>query len=340
MYDEYIGELGAGFFIIESIIIAFFVGIIQGSIGWGIGSWVILIIIYWIPVLRGVVSIICSLFETIIIYNILNYLASNTASWFISMFSFLVLLAVHGLFEIEEVSNLGYSVVVFEALVIALPIYIERGSVALAAGGCIILIILALIPIIRVLAYIFLAFGTSWVFYGSALDVLSKGYAILSSVLILLFVSGCYAIAYLQIDYNSKFIDIKTKRKLSRLAKIYPQVGDSPEYEHIYNRCHNEQEKIQFQADWLNYLLELETCLSKNKNQSQDELFYSFREWYIKNRRWEFTTYYHAYYEEQIYEDKRRLQKMDKMYRSWKCEYCGRTNDENNMECLSCGSVR
>lgn len=52
MYDEYIGELGTGFFIIESIIIAFFVGIIQGSIGWGIGSWVILIIIYWIPVCK------------------------------------------------------------------------------------------------------------------------------------------------------------------------------------------------------------------------------------------------------------------------------------------------
>lgn len=81
---------------LESAFIALIIGILKLSVAWGIAAFIILMIIYNIPLLGGVLSIICSSIEACFVYGILTELHSaSNISLFVSLFSFIGFIYLH-----------------------------------------------------------------------------------------------------------------------------------------------------------------------------------------------------------------------------------------------------
>lgn len=328
--------------VIEGAVVAIVAGALKEDIGWGIAAFIIFMILYCVPILRETLSIMASLVEAMIVYELVNLITSNTIAWFISLVAFFVILGIHVSFEEFEynIGILGYSLVIFEAIMIGVALRLEYSLTWQAVAIPVLLIILSVVPFVRIAEYTISALGTAYVLYIIALESVDNVSAIISSVIVFLFSGGYYIAAYSQMNYKTVFENIIENRKLKKLERIYPLIKSSQEYDGILKRCQSEIEKAQFRNDWKNYKLALQSTFSASPKQKPTELAYSFREWYDRNRRWETTSYYHAYYEEQEYADRRRLDREDKALRNWKCEFCGRINDESVSACISCGALR
>lgn len=338
----YKGEKMSALTVIEGVIIAIVAGALKSDIGWGIAAFFIFIVLYFVPVIGEAVSIFASLIEAMIVNELLNMITSNVMAWFISMFAFLVILCIHiALNETDpDIGIIGYALIIFEAVIIGAALYLEYSLTWQAVIISIVLMILSIIPVVRIFEYIVSALGTAYVFYIIASENIGSTYAIISSAIILFLVAGFYIAAYSEMDYQGAFERSNINRKIKNLEKKYPQIQFSQEYKEILKRCQSSKEKDEFGADWINYMLALESTISASPKQQPEELVYSFREWYDRNARWASTSYYHAYYEEQQYAERRRLDQEDRALRSWKCEFCGRINEESVSSCVSCGAIR
>lgn len=328
--------------VIEGIIIAIVAGAMKNDIGWGIAAFIVFIILYIVPIIGETLSITASLIEAMIVNELLNMITSNVMAWFISMFAFLVILGIHIALKVTEsdIGILGYALIIFEAIIIGAALYFEYSLTWQAVVVSIVLIILSVIPIVRIFEYAVSALGTAYAFYIIASGNIGSTYAVISSVIILFFIVLFYIAAYSEMDYQSTFERININRKLKKVEKIYPQIKSSQECREILKRCQGLHERAEFWGDWTSYMLALERTFSASPKEQPEELVYGFREWYDRNDRWATTSYFHAYYEEQQYADRRRLDQEDRKLRSWKCEFCGRINDERDTVCISCGAIR
>ena len=287
-----------GLVCIENFLIAIFVGIFKESLAWGIGAFIVLGIIYAIPILGGVLSILCSFVETMIVYYILVQLSSPHASLFVSLFAFVFFVYLHRLYgNMSDDGMFGYSLLISECLFICLAIYVSIDSAPIALIVLIALIIVLFIPIMRAIEMIVLCLGTAFFFYLSIISFIEKKYAIIASIAVLLYVGANHIWAYSKLDYISMHQKIKedkekqqkTQNYVNSLikfdnfkAQIYAQYPNLDELYYYFkmNVCQNEKERNYFDDDWKSYIYYL-----------ADHDFCSFNDYFEEKKLYKFRTY-------------------------------------------------
>lgn len=252
------------FVCIESAIIALFTGLIKSDIGWGIGTFIVIMILYGFPLLAGVFSLAFSFIEAAIVYGILINYASNVWTWFISIFSFLIFVQLHRNFGNIDDGVFGYSLIIFDALIVSWCIYLLYDALVISIVVFFIVMIIAFIPYLRTLEFITLALGTSVFMYFIAVESLTMPYAILVALFTLMYTGISYIHAYAGIDYKGHALAKKQKKYLQEQNKeiqiIKNKLYDKfPELEKSYyyfttEVCRTGLERVQFDNDWYNYL--------------------------------------------------------------------------------------
>lgn len=261
------------FVCIESAIIALLTGLIKSDIGWGIGTFIVIMILYGFPLLAGVFSLTFSFIEAAIVYGILINYASNVWTWFISIFSFLIFVQLHRNFGNIDDGVFGYSLIIFDALVVSWCIYLLYQVLVISIVVFLGVIIIAFIPYLRTLEFIALALGTSVFMYFIAIESLTMPYAILVALFTLMYTSISYIHAYTGIDYKGyvqakkqqKYLQEQNKEIQIMKNKLYDKF---PELEKSYyyfttEVCKTDWERIQFDNDWYNYLCFLDVTSDK-----------------------------------------------------------------------------
>lgn len=94
--------------------------------------------------------------------------------------------------------------------------------------------------------------------------------------------------------FSDMIYNLKTRksRKLQKtilkyckdIYAVYPDLKDSKEYAYIQSYCLNEEDNYYFNKDWNSYLYSLKTTLYMFQDTNPNELFFSFKDWWIKNR--------------------------------------------------------
>lgn len=258
---------------IESGIIALIIGLLKYDIGWGIGSFIAIMILYGFPLLAGVFSLTFSFVEAVVVYAFLSMYTASTWAWFISIFVFLLLVQIHRAFGSVHDIVFGYSLIIFDALMIGGCSYIYHETVLISILIIAVLSIVAFIPLVRVIESLVLALGTAFFMYMLALESLTVPYAIGIALFVLLYTSSAYIQAYRGIDYKV-FFQTKKKQRLrqectteiqafkSRMYEKYPEL-EKQYYYFSTEVCQTEDQRIKFNMDWYKYLSYLD--LSREK---------------------------------------------------------------------------
>lgn len=259
---------------IESIIIALIFGVAKQDIGWGIGTFIVTIILYGFPLLAGVFSLTFSFVEAMFVYGLLiTFSSSNVWAWAISLFAFLLLVQMHRSFGNVQDVVFGYSLIIFEALLICGCIYLFYKNIIISILIFIGLLIMAFIPVLRVIELIILVLGTTVFMYLMAAESLTKPYSIAVAIFVFLYTSSSYINAYLGVDYKGYF-ESKKAQKLRQECiaeeealknKIYEEYPDlEKQYYYFYREvCQTNMEKIKFDFDWINYLSYIDSSKEK-----------------------------------------------------------------------------
>lgn len=262
---------------IEAILTGIVVGGVKGSWLWGIGAWLLLQGIYFIPYIGSSVTMFTSAFEAMIIYEILNSLnvSSETERFFISLLSFIILVFIHRRFaqktaqkngydNLDDDSQMGYGWLIFESIIIAVFIHYYIDSVTWAIITFVILLVLAFIPKVRVIEYIVLSVWTGLIVYEEFNNIVTNKYAIIGAICISVFSAIMYMLAFEKLDYKGYKKAKEERKKLeeelissemlkAKMYKKYPAL--EKEYYYFYTMvCKNEIEKAEFFDDWMRYL--------------------------------------------------------------------------------------
>lgn len=287
-YDT--AEHSVAFVGIESIIIAMFIGILKQDIGWGIGSWIAIMVIYAIPILGGIMSLMCSIFEGVCVYEILCNFTSITVAWFIGIIAFTIFVYLHKVYGRIRESTFGYSLIICENIIFALFIYYLSDSIPLAIAVFIIALILAIVPITRVLEFIALSIYYSISFYSIAVEDLEPKIALIIAAFVLVYTGILHCYAYSRIDYKGIFFARKREKMIAEeeaqylilkreLYDKYPEI--EKKYYYFFNTvCQSDTERIDFEQDWHFYLLYIK---EEGENITFNEFFEKKKLYRIRN---------------------------------------------------------
>ncbi len=262
-----------GFVGVESFILALIIGLIKQDAGWGVGTFIIILLLYGFPIIGGVFALAFSFIEAIIIYAIFINFTTAGWTWFLSIIAFLGLVELHRTYGNVDSISLGYSLIIFDSLMISGSIYFLYKTIPVSIIVFIILLIMAFIRYLRTLESVVLALGTTAFVYEIAAESLATRNAVLVALFALLYTGVLYAYAHMGIDYRGmvqakkkqKFLQEQNEAIQALKNKIY---GKYPELEKNYyyfqtEVCQTEWEKIQFDHDWYNYLNFLDASLEK-----------------------------------------------------------------------------
>lgn len=252
---------------LESMIVAFIIGMTKENVGWGIGSYIIIMLLYKVPVAGGVFAFVFSLVESMTAGFILSHYTSMAWAWIIGIVVFMTLVRAHQIYgDVGEISK-GYSLVIFDSLVISSCTYIVCKNVIGSVVLFIVLIIMMFVPIMRVIESIILSLGTAVLVYYFASGSLDKPYLILVTLFSLIYTGISYAFAYELIDYKGMIRTSKQRKYMQEYVESMNDIRMSlyqqfPELEkkcyYFYTEvCQTEKEKEQFKYDWDNYLIYL-----------------------------------------------------------------------------------
>lgn len=145
-----------------------------------------------------------------------------------------------------------------------------------------------------------------WLFITYKMEIDELPWTIVGAVLWFIFAKWLIEFIISKFDPNfTTFFKVFKLKRAGRypgqinLLELYPELINSPVFEAIYNHCQNDDEIIEFQCDWNEYLLDMQQDVFQNPNEDSRKYYLTFDEWYIKNSRWKNTNYHHLYYEKQ-----------------------------------------
>lgn len=306
-YDT--AEHSVAFVSIESLIIAILIGILKQDIGWGIGSWIAIMVIYAIPILGGIMSLICSIFEGVCVYEILCNFTSVTIAWFVGIIAFTIFVYLHKVYGRIRESTFGYSLIICENIIFALFIYDRSSLLPLAIAVFIIALVLAIIPITRVLEFIALSIYYSIAFYSIAVEDLEPKFALIIAAFVLVYTGILHCYAYSRIDYKGIFYARKRDKIMAEeeamylilkkeLYDKYPEI--EKKYYYFFNTvCQNDTERIDFEQDWHLYLLYIKE-MGEN---------ITFNEFFEKKKLYRIRSYNHDFMEQFSEEKEKKAEK-------------------------------
>ncbi len=151
-------ERSIAFVSIETFIIALCVGLAKESFGIGVLAWIGLLFVYYIPVINGILSLLCTLVESIFIFFILAQFNSSVISLYITLFAFAGILMLHRAYAGMSKISIGYSLIILESVVGSSYVtYMITKEISWESWTWVILavfLVTAFIPIIRIATYI------------------------------------------------------------------------------------------------------------------------------------------------------------------------------------------
>lgn len=271
LISEYrFADTSLGFVGVECFIIALITGIIKESFGWGIAAFVIIIVLYAIPIIGGVISIVLSLAEMLIVYELLKMVAPEPVTLFLSLFALFVIIQMHRHFgNIQNDGIFGYSLIVTESLFSAFALWFGIKSIPLACVLFVILMIVIFIPKLRGIGFVGLAIATAVYTFGFTYQHLAIQYSVITSLIMLVYVSYNHYKAYALLDYRGikKEKDAQKQWEENFMGyemlkkKIYDEYPDLEKQYFYFNAsvCKNESEREAFELDWKRYLNYLES---------------------------------------------------------------------------------
>lgn len=323
---------------IEALLCAFFIGVTQHSWGWFFGSLICSVILLLLPIVGGAIGIFISM---ILSYGIASFFSDVTTGWYIGIILFIILVYLNSNISLSGHILFGFSIVIFEAFMISGTLNYSTGSVVLPVILAIMIIVLAFIPLMRLIEYIVLSLITVFEIYRTLADEISSPHTYIISAFVLLLLIYYFYVVYIAIDYKHIINDGKKAKIIKKINKIYPQLEyNGSEYEHILNRCNGENERNSFLVDWDNYKLSIWILIKKKDKKQLQDVPFTFEEWYKANSRWRDTSYFHAYYEKQMHEERYIQNETERIRKLWVCEYCGRINSKNDYQCKACGALQ
>lgn len=277
---------------IEALIAAIIIGGTQGS--WGIGILTFLIIcgIFAIPLLGGILMLAFSLIESVFISMLLSNIASPIISWIIGIIVFVIAISLHQ--AAVGIDNLifGYSLLLFEILIVSLLVYEQFQSLVLAIAAFLILLTCMFLPYIRYIESIVLSALTSIGIYYFAVESTGKMFSIVISILIFLPSMALCIVTNMQGGIDTVFKNMKINKEIRKHETEYEKLKimlyaqyPNLEKEHYYYKtcvCKNEDELFSFEQDWRLYLENIENLQSNTV---------SFNNWFEENQRYIYSNY-------------------------------------------------
>lgn len=277
-----------GYVCIETVLVAFLIGSVKENIGWGVGSFIIMMFLYGIPLIGGIFTFVFSLVEAIMIGAILSLLGASLGwVYFIGAVAFVVLTNMHKTFGgLDNPALLGYSLIIFYDLLLSGIIYLEFQKVSFAIVTFIVVLVVAFIPGVRILELIALCGSVSLFAYGASCDSLGVWKAVMFAVFVFVYSGSLFFYAYMGVNYVG-MAKSKKQRKMQEenfnrdyqikleLYNRYPELEKN--YYYFYNQvCKSELDKVKFDIDWskyLEYLYETSNIISFNKYFEQEKLY-------------------------------------------------------------------
>ncbi|MDE6620892.1 MAG: NERD domain-containing protein [Lachnospiraceae bacterium] len=191
---------------IECLIIAIIAGISKGSFKWGLAAFAIMVILYIIPFVGGVVSVILSFAEMMIVCDLLKEIVPESVVLVSALFAFIILLELHRRYiSIGNEVLFGYSLAFAESLFASLVLWLEYKSIPLVCIVFIVLMIVIFVPALRRIGFAGLAVaaaGYTFVFFHEHLAI---QYSIAASLIVLIYVSFQYHTAYEYLHYRREW---------------------------------------------------------------------------------------------------------------------------------------
>lgn len=198
---------------IESFIIAGLIGIYNKSLIWGIGSFVVLVIVYAIPFLGGILSIIISAIEAQLIKLILLKFLTIPIASFITLFVFYAIMVVHRNFGVISKEENGkkafrYSLIITECFILSSVVWYTQQSILIACIVFVLLSVVVFIPVLRVIGLLILTIGTSFFVWKVTHNTMEMKYSIGIVFIVLLYIGVNHVIVCLE---HRKFENIHNK---------------------------------------------------------------------------------------------------------------------------------
>lgn len=336
-------EMNGGSFklwIFEALLCALILlGWTEQSWGWFLIYWIASAALLAIPIIGGSAGIMISL---VLAGGISSCFDDRLVGWYVGTILFIILVFLNSAISISGHVLFGFSVVIFEAFVIAGTINVNTKQTILSVIVFIVLIALAFAPLIRLFEYIVLSIITLIeLYFTMAKSNVTAPHTYIIVFLIFVLMAYFFYLAYFAIDYNGIIKRGKKVKIIKKVNKVLPQLEvTGTEFERILNRCNNEDERKSFLTDWDNYKLSLWTVIKSQNAKQVTESPFSFEEWYRANDRWRHTSYHHAYYDKQINEDRYLEKETERVRMLWVCEYCGRINTKDHYQCPACGAMQ
>lgn len=285
-YDLVSGSIG--FVIAETFIIALIIGSSTESLGWGIGSFIIMVFLYGIPLIGGVFSLLFSFIEAIVIGALLSTIGTSLGwSYFIGIVAFIILTRMHRIFgDVDNPVLFGYSFIIFNDILINGILYVLYGKVPLIIIVFVSVLVVAFIPVLRIAELVILGLGTSLFVFLATYNSLEVWQALLVAGFVLIYSGSSYFFAYIGVDYagmvkSRKWQKIQEENdyKISQIKlRLYGQFPElEKNYYYFYTEvCKTDFAKKQFNFDWNNYLEYLDNSteiISFNEYFEQEKLY-------------------------------------------------------------------
>ena len=191
---------------IECLLIAIIAGISKGSFKLGLATFAIMVILYIIPFVGGVVSVILSFAEMMIVCGLLKEIVPEPVVLVAALFAFIIFLELHKRYiSIGNEMLFGYSLAFVESLFALLVLWLEYKSIPLVCIVFIVLMIVIFVPVLRGIGFAGLAVaaaGYTFVFFH---EYLAMQYSIAASLMVLIYVSCQYYIVYKYLYYRREW---------------------------------------------------------------------------------------------------------------------------------------
>lgn len=193
--------------IVECIIIAFILYGHNKSIAWSIVTFMLSILLYQIPFLKGILSVSFSLIAAIAIHTLFEPLYPATIACLISLWSFIVFNTAHRLSgSMIDIREYGYSMSIVEMVLISMFLHYYYHLIVLSVIVFIFLFLATFVPIVNIIELISLAFFAAYAYFSVICNTLPLKYALIYSIIIFIYFGIYYTFVGKRIWRHSSFI--------------------------------------------------------------------------------------------------------------------------------------
>lgn len=268
--------------VIEVLLIAFIIGSLKNSLFWGIISFVVAGILYFMPVIGQTLGIISSLVEaSIIFYTVTSQQwFNNTEAAFASIIVFLIFIHLHNCtVEMDDNRFAGFGWLLFEVSFSTLFIYYLKKPIYLCVLFFILTLILAVVPYVRVLVLVLLSVYAGYCTYSIFFSLVETRYAIMCGGIIFIYSIAMYFYVYKSFDHRGKAVYKKYSVIQKNIYQRYTEL-EKVHYYYLMSVCIDEKERTEFEEDWHQYILFL-----------NDNEYVSFNSFFEKERLYAYRFY-------------------------------------------------